>query len=364
MQFIDLKAQYSLIKEDVLREINEVLDSGQFILGDKVKLLETQLSDYVGIKHSIGVADGTKALLIALMALDIGSGDEVIVPDFTFFATASMAALLGATPVFVDVDPKTYNLDSNLIERAITNKTKAIIPVGLFGQCSDMDAINQIAQKYNLAVIEDAAQSFGATYKSRKSGSLATISCTSFFPSKPLGCYGDGGACFTANDDLADRIRQIRIHGQVGRYNHAQIGVNGRLDTIQAAVLLAKLKIFDSEVSNRHKIGERYTQLLQGANCVTPYIAPQNIHVYAQYTILVDNRDQVAAKLNQAGIPTAVHYPIPLHQQPALAKYHISGNTFPHSEKSAKQVLSLPMHPYLDNATQDHIVDVVKTALS
>jgi UDP-2-acetamido-2-deoxy-ribo-hexuluronate aminotransferase len=362
MQFIDLKRQYELVKSDVLKEMHEVLESGQYIMGNKVKQLETQLAQFVNVKHCIGVADGTKALLIALMALGVGRDDEVIVPAFTFIATASMVALLGAKPVFIDIDPQTYNLDPKLIELAITTKTKAIIPVSLYGQCADIDAINAIAVKYNLAVIEDAAQSLGASYKGRRSGGLTTIACTSFFPSKPLGCYGDGGACFTNDDELAEKMRYIRIHGQDNRYHHALLGVNGRLDTIQAAVLLAKLRIFEDEIKLREQIGARYSSLLAEANCITPQVAEGNLHIYAQYTLLIKDRDNLIDKLTAAGIPTAVHYPIPLHKQPALSHYY-NGQNLSHSEQVASQVVSLPMHPYLDEKTQEQIVATVKQYL-
>lgn len=362
MQFIDLKKQYSSIKEDVMNEIAQVLDSGQFILGHKVKELESALAKYTHSKHVVGVADGTKALLIALMALNIGHGDEVIVPAFTFVATASMATLLGATPVFVDVDPESYNMDASKLESAITKKTKAIIPVSMFGQCADMDAINTIAAKYNITVIEDAAQSFGATYKGMRSCNTSTIACTSFFPSKPLGCYGDGGACFTNDDNIAEAMRQIRIHGQDGRYHHARLGINGRLDTLQAAILLAKLRVFDKEVQARELIGARYSELLKNTNCVTPKIIVGNTHVYAQYTLLVKNREEFVNKLKDKGVPTYIHYPIPLHKQPILQKFYM-GQDLSTSERLANQVVSLPMHPYLDEKTQDEIVAVVKGSL-
>ena len=362
MDFIDLKSQYKLIKEDVLKEINEVLDSGQYVMGGKIKELETNLARYVDVKHCIGVADGTTALLIALMALEIRPGDEVIVPAFTFIATATQAALLGASPVFVDVDDKTFNLDPNKLEAAITGKTKAIIPVSLFGQCPDIDAINAIAAKHGIAVIEDAAQSFGATYKGKRSCGLTTIATTSFFPSKPLGAYGDGGACFTNDDKLADRISQIRVHGQDRRYHHAILGINGRLDTIQAAILLAKLRIFDKEVIKREKIGKRYTSLLQTSNCQTPFAVPGQSHVYAQYTIITKNRDKLINELKVEGIPSTVHYPISLHKQPALSPYY-QGQDLSVSEQLADSVLSLPMHPYLDELTQDKIVRVVNRSL-
>ena len=362
MEFIDLKAQYENIKSKVLLQIEEVLDSGQYIMGNKVKVLEDKLAKYTGSKYCIGVADGTKALLIALMALDIKPSDEIIVPAFTFVATASMVKLLGAIPVFADIDADSYNLDAKKIESLITNKTKAIITVGLFGQCSDMDAINQIADKYQLHVIEDAAQSFGATYKNKKSTNLATIGCTSFFPSKPLGCYGDGGACFTNDKSLAVKMSQIRVHGQDQRYYHAILGVNGRLDTLQAAILLTKLEIFPEEVIKRNEIGKRYTSLLSGAKCITPKVMEYNTHVYAQYSILVENRNKFVEKMNLAGIPTSIHYPIPLHKQPILSKYY-KNQDLNVSEEVASKIVSLPMHPYLDIEQQDFIVDAVIKSL-
>lgn len=363
MQFIDLKTQYNKIKDDVQKEINEVLDSGQYIMGSKVQELENTLANYVGVKHCIGVADGTTAILIALMALNIKPGDEVIVPSFTFIATASQAVLLGAKIVFVDVDKKLFNLDVNKLEAAITPRTKVIIPVSLFGQCPDLDAINEIALKHGIYVIEDAAQSFGATYKTRKSCSLTTISCTSFFPSKPLGGYGDGGACFTNDDILAKKISQIRLHGQDRRYHHVMLGINGRLDTLQAAVLLAKMRVFPEEVIARQRIGTRYNQLLKDCNNIQlPQICINNTHVFAQYTILVNDRDKVIKSLNDVGIPTSVHYPLPLHKQPILSKYNLNQD-LSISEYMATHVVSLPMHPYLDEQTQDFIVNSVKQAV-
>ena len=359
MQFIDLKQQYSLIKTDVLNEINQVLDSGQYIMGGKVAELEQVLVNYTGAKHCIGVCDGTKALLIALMALDIQAGDEVIVPAFTFIATASMVSLLGAVPVFADVDEKTYNLDPHKIEALITPKTKAIIPVSLYGQCADFNPINQIAAKHGLVVIEDGAQSFGATYHGEKSCNLTRISTTSFFPSKPLGCYGDGGAIFTNDDELAQKIRWIRVHGQDKRYHHAILGINGRLDTLQAGILLAKMRIFANEVQLRDQVAKRYDELFSGADCITPFVAAGNTSVYAQYTLVVKDRDGLIKHLNDNKIPTAVHYPIPLHKQPIFAANY-QGQDLSVSEKIAAQVISLPMHPYLDHASQDKIVAAVK----
>lgn len=359
MQFIDLKQQYQLIKEDVLSEINQVLDSGQYIMGDKVPQLEQVLTEFTGAKHCIGVCDGTKALLIAMMALGIKPGDEVIVPAFTFIATASMVSLLGAVPVFADVDEKTYNLDPNKIEALITPRTRGIIPVSLYGQCADFNAINAIAAKHNLVVIEDGAQSFGATYQGKQSCNVTTIATTSFFPSKPLGCYGDGGAVFTNDDELAQKIRWIRVHGQDKRYHHAVLGLNGRLDTLQAGVLLAKMRIFANEVKLRDQVAKRYDQLFANANCATPFIAEGNTSVYAQYTLVVNDRDGLIKHLNANDVPTAVHYPIPLHKQPIFVNnYH--GQDLSISEKIAAKVVSLPMHPYLDAATQDKIVATVK----
>ncbi|OHX13731.1 DegT/DnrJ/EryC1/StrS family aminotransferase [Chromobacterium sphagni] len=362
IQFIDLKAQYQHLKADIDARIHAVLDHGQYIMGPEVKELEQQLAAYTGAKHAIGVCDGTKALLIAMMALDIGPGDEVITTPFTFIATGEMIALLGAKPVFVDIDPISYNLDPKLLEAAITPRTRAIMPVSLYGQAADFSAINAIAEKHGIAVIEDGAQSFGAGQHGKKSGNLSTIGTTSFFPSKPLGCYGDGGACFTNDDALAKKMREIRIHGQDRRYHHPIIGINGRLDTIQAAVLLAKMPSFPDEVAARERIGARYSELLQDVARV-PVIGAGNTHVYAQYTIEVDNRDAVQAALKELGVPTAVHYPIPLHLQPAFAHLGQGEGCFPLAEAAGKRVMSLPMHPFLDEATQDAIVAAVKKAL-
>ncbi|MEN9946042.1 MAG: hypothetical protein RLZZ293_428 [Pseudomonadota bacterium] len=359
MQFIDLKQQYQLIKQDVQNEINQVLESGQYIMGDKIPQLEQILAEYTGAKHCIGVCDGTKAILMALMALGIKAGDEVIVPAFTFIATASMVALAGATPVFADIDPKTYNLDPNKLENLITSRTKAIIPVSLYGQCADLDPINALATKYNLAIIEDGAQSFGATYQGKHSGNLSTIATTSFFPSKPLGCYGDGGAVFTNDDELAQKLRWIRVHGQDKRYHHALLGINGRLDTLQAAILLAKMRIFPQEVILRQQVAKRYDQLFANSNCITPFIADNCTSVYAQYTLVVEDRNGLINHLKANNIPTAVHYPIPLHKQPIFLDNY-QGQDLSVSERIAAQVVSLPMHPYLDHATQDQIVAVVK----
>ena len=349
MEFIDLATQQLKIKDKIDLAIQNVLSHGQYILGPEVAELEEKLALYTGAKYCITCANGTDALQIALMALNIGPNDEVITPGFTYIATAETVALLGAKPIYVDVDPLTYNLDPALLEAAITPKTKAIIPVSLYGQCADFDAINAIANKYNIPVIEDAAQSFGAFYKGKKSCNLSTIACTSFFPSKPLGCYGDGGAIFTNDEELATIIRQIARHGQDRRYHHIRIGVNSRLDTLQAAILLPKLEILDEEIALRQEVARNYNSLLQEVGITIPTITEGNICVYAQYTIQVDNRSTVQSKLKEAGIPTAVHYPIPLNKQPAVADGSIQ---LPVGDRIAERVMSLPMHPYLKKEEQ------------
>lgn len=357
MQFIDLAAQQERIKDKLQANIQKVLAHGKYILGPEVHDLEEKLAEYTGAKYCITCANGTDALQIALMSLGIGPGDEVITPGFTYIATAETVALLGATPVYVDIDAKTYNLDPSLLEAAITSHTKAIIPVSLYGQCANFDTINEISEKHSLPVIEDAAQSFGATYKGKKSCNLSTIACTSFFPSKPLGCYGDGGAIFTNDEELATIIRQIARHGQDRRYHHIRIGVNSRLDTLQAAILLPKLEILDDEMRLRRQIASTYTKLLNEAGITTtPVIESHNESAWAQYTIQVDNRDQVQAKLKEQGIPTAVHYPIPLNKQPAVA----SDAKLPIGDLVAQKVMSLPMHPYLNQNKIKLIVDNIQ----
>ncbi|WP_336966173.1 DegT/DnrJ/EryC1/StrS family aminotransferase [Acinetobacter pittii] len=358
IDFIDLKAQQNRIKDKIDAGIQNVLTHGQYILGPEVTELEEKLATYVGAKYCITCANGTDALQIAQMAFGIGPGDEVITPGFTYIATAETVALLGAKPVYVDVNPKTYNLDVDKLEAAITPRTKAIIPVSLYGQCADFDAINAIAEKYGIPVIEDAAQSFGATYKGRKSCNLSTVACTSFFPSKPLGCYGDGGAIFTNDDELAKVIRQIARHGQDKRYHHIRVGVNSRLDTLQAAILLPKLEILDDEMQARQKVAEIYNQLFNQAGIhTTPYLEAYNTSAWAQYTIQVDNRAEVQEKLKAQGIPTAVHYPIPLNKQPAVADTDVMLSI---GDAIAERVMSLPMHPYLTIDAQEKIVNSLK----
>ena len=362
MEFIDLKAQQLKIRKNIDLRIAKVLDHGQYIMGPEINELEGVLSKYTGTKHCITNASGTDALLLALMAMNIGPGDEVITSPFTFFATGEMISLIGAKLVLVDIDPDTYNLDPKKIEPAITSKTKAIMPVSLYGLAADLDAINAVASKHNLPVFEDAAQSFGATYKGKKSCALSTIGCTSFFPSKPLGGYGDSGACFTNDDELAKKMKELRVHGQQTRYNHTQVGINGRMDTMQAAILLAKMEIFDEEVKLREKIGARYTQLI-GNKLKTQKVAEGYTNVYGQYTVEVDNRKHVQAKLQEMGIPTAVHYPIPMHLQPVYKNIGYKLGDFPHSERAAERVMSLPMHPYLDESSQDQVIQSLFKAI-
>ena len=361
MQFTDLKSQYAALKTSVDACIQRVLDHGQYILGPEVAELETALATFTGSKHCITVASGTEALLIALLAIDLKPGDEVITTAFTFAATAEMIVLAGGKPVFVDVQADTANIDAALIEAKLTPRTKAIMPVSLYGQVADMHEINEVATRHGLAVIEDAAQSFGAVYQGRHSCALSTFGATSFFPSKPLGCYGDGGALFTDDDRLAQAAREIRVHGQSGRYHHTRIGVGGRLDTLQAAVLLAKLERFDWELARRAEIGARYERLLVGVEKVT--VRPDRNSVYAQFTVMVDARDDVQAVLKAAGVPSAVHYPKPLNLQPAYAE-HCCPECCPVSSRLAARVLSLPMSADLSEADQDRVVEAVLRAVA
>ena len=360
--FVDLKAQYAALRDSIHARMQKVLDHGQFIMGPEVGELEQKLAAWTGSRHCITCASGTEALLIALMALDVKPGDEVITTPFTFVATAEVMVLLGAKPVFVDVEPDTCNIDASKIEAAVTPRTRAIMPVSLYGQPADMDEINAVARRRGLAVIEDAAQSFGATYKGRKSGNLSTIGCTSFFPSKPLGCYGDGGALFTHSDELATAMREIRVHGQSGRYYHTRIGLGGRMDTLQCAVVLAKLERFEWEIRERERAGRRYDALLaEVAGVKALAVRPDRTSVYAQYTVLAEQRDKLQAGLQARGVPTAIHYPTPLHRQPAYAAYG-SGAALPASEALASRVISLPMYPDLNPEMQDRIVSAVKQA--
>jgi UDP-2-acetamido-2-deoxy-ribo-hexuluronate aminotransferase len=361
MQFIDLQTQYQRYRSEIDGRMRTVLNHGQFILGPEVAELEGVLARYVGVKHCITVASGTDALEIALRALGVGAGDEVLTVPFTWVSTAEVIGLVGAKPVFVDIEPDSYNLNPGLLEQAITPRTRAIIPVSLFGQMPDYDRINAIAARHRLSVIEDGAQSFGATQRGRRSCGVTLIGSTSFFPAKPLGCYGDGGALFTDQDALAEKLRAIRTHGGLKRHEHPLLGMNGRFDTLQAAVLLAKMPHFEWEAQERARLGARYTEKLR-PSCVVPEIMPGNTHVYAQYTIRVPNRDSVAAKLRAQGIPTAVYYHKCLHEQPVFAACGCQWGDFPVSEKASREVLSLPMHPFLPEADQDQIVAAVKAA--
>jgi UDP-2-acetamido-2-deoxy-ribo-hexuluronate aminotransferase len=368
MHFIDLKAQYATLKPDIDAAIHRVLDHGQYIMGPEVKQLETVLAERVGAKHCVTVSSGTEALLIALMALDLQPGDEVITTPFTFAATAEVIALLGAKPVFVDIEPDTCNLDPSLIDAAITPKTRAIMPVSLYGQVADMAEINAIAARHQLPVIEDAAQSFGATYRGGHSGHLSTVGCTSFFPSKPLGCYGDGGALFTDDDTLAQAAREIRVHGQSARYTHTRVGLGGRMDTIQCAVVLAKLPRFDWELQRRRELGARYHQLLAPLVAQHPGFGLLTVRsdrdsVWGQYTVFVLERTKVQAALQAAGIPTAVHYPKPLHHQAAYTAF-CCPDCCPNSVAAADRVMSLPMSPDLSEADQDRVVAALASALA
>ncbi len=364
MQFTDLKSQYAALKVSIDARMQRVLDHGQYIMGPEVAEMEAQLAAFTGSQYCISVASGTEALLIAMMALGIGRGDEVITTAFTFAATAEMIALLGATPVFVDIERDTGNIDAALIEAKLTPKTRAIMPVSLYGQVADMATMNAIAAKHGLAVIEDGAQSFGAVYQGRRSCALSTFGATSFFPSKPLGCYGDGGALFTDDVALAQAAREIRVHGQKGRYHHTRVGVGGRMDTLQCAVVLAKLERFEWELAQRARIAARYESLLAGVpGMQTIRVRSDRNSVYAQYTVVVDHRDAVAAELKAQGVPTAVHYPRALNQQPAYAAY-CCPECCANSRWAAEHVLSLPMSADLSVADQDRVVAALGQAVA
>ena len=361
LPFIDLAAQYAALKTSIGERMQRVLDHGQYIMGPEVRELEAALAAFAGARHCITVSSGTEALLISLMALDLKPGDEVITTPFTFAATAEVIVLLGGKPVFVDIEADTCNIDASLIEAAITPRTRAIMPVSLYGQVADMDEINRIAERHGLPVIEDAAQSFGALYRGRRSAGLSSFGCTSFFPSKPLGCYGDGGAIFTSDDRLAQACREIRVHGQSERYTHTRVGVGGRMDTLQCAVVLAKLERFEWELQRRHELGARYHRLLADAGIPLLTVRPDRDCVWAQYTVFVEDRAAVQAGLLAQGVPTAVHYPVPLHRQPAYAG-HASPEACPNSLAAARRVLSLPMSADLGTAQQDHVVAALRAA--
>ena len=363
MDFIDLKAQYKKFEPSIRERIDRVLEHGRFIMGPEVEELETALGEYVEAKHTITVASGTDSLEIALRALDIGPGDEVLTVPFTWISTAEVILQVGAKPVFVDIDPLDFNIAVDRIESAITPRTKALLPVSLFGQMPDYDAINAIAAKHGITVIEDAAQSFGATRHGRKSCGVTTIASTSFYPAKPLGCYGEGGALFTNDDDLALKMRAIRTHGGIRRHFHDLVGMNGRFDTLQAAIMLGKWPGFADEVVARERLGARYSEKLRDV-CETPGIREGNTHVYAQYTIRVPDRDTLGEKLKGKGIPTAVYYPKCLHEQPVFSHLGYSYGDFPAAEAASREVLSLPLNPYLTEAEQDFVIKGVREALA
>lgn len=362
--FLDLKPQYKALEKPINERIQKVLNHGQFILGPEVEECEKALAAYIGTKYCLTAASGTDSLVMALLAMGVGAGDEVITTPFTFFATAEMISLVGATPVFVDIDPVTYNIDPLKIEAAITSKTKMIMPVSLYGQPADMDEINQIAKKHGIPVVEDAAQSFGADYKGKKSCGLSLVGSTSFFPAKPLGCYGDGGAVFTDDQALYTKMSQIRVHGQEKRYYHTMIGINGRLDTIQCAVILEKLKRYDWEVRKRQEIASRFNEAFTSLKVLTaPVVKKDRGSVWAQYTVLVDHRDDFAARLKEKGVPTSVHYPTPLHWQPVY-QYLKERTHCPVSEKIAAEVISLPIYPDMSDEIQMRIIKAVKEVLT
>ena len=359
IDFAKLNYQYLLYKEEIDAAIYQVLDSSKYILGPQVQELEQKLAQFTNAGHCIVCSSGTDALQLSMMALDIGPGDEVITTPFTFIATAEMIAHVGARPVFVDIDEKTYNIAPGLIEQAITDKTRAIMPVSLYGQPADMDEINAVAAKRNLPVIEDAAQSFGATYKGRLSCNLSELGCTSFFPAKPLGCYGDGGAVFVSNDNLAAKIKSLRIHGQNKRYHHKYLGIGGRMDTIQAAVLLAKFKHYPGEIKMRQEVAGIFSDLLEDL-VVTPKVRDDRTSIWAQYSIRVKNRDMLQDGLKQAGIPTAVHYPMPLHMQECFAYLGHGLGDFPVAEAVSEEIMSLPMNPFLTRQEQEYIAATLR----
>ena len=358
---VDLVAQYKTIKEEMDAAIHAVLDSGHFILGEANQELEKNLAEYLGVKHALGCASGTDALQLAMMAYGFERGDEIITVPMTFVATVEVMVLLGLKPVFVDIDPKTYNIDPNQIEAKISPRTRAIVPVHLYGQAAEMDAIMDIARRHNLKVIEDGAQAFGARYKGKKVCAIGDVGCTSFFPGKNLGAYGDGGAVFTNDDDLAEKIRMIRVHGSASKYQHVTLGINSRLDSIQAAVVNVKLRYIDGWNAKRREHAARYTELLSDLDGVVfPYTEPHNEHIFHQYTLLVEDRDGLRSFLAEKGVATGIHYPIPLHLQPAYRNLGYKEGDFPVSERIASKVISLPMYPELPREHQDYVVEQIR----
>lgn len=347
IDFANLQYQYQLYKTEIDNAIHGVLDKSNYIMGEEVTQLESSLEEFTGAKYAITCSSGTDALLLAMMTLDIKPGDEIITTPFTFIATAETIALMGAVPVFVDIDEKTYNMDPSKIEKKITNRTKAIMPVSLYGQPADMDTIQTIATNHNLKVIIDGAQSFGSTYNGKTDSNLGNISTTSFFPAKPLGCFGDGGAVFTNDEELAKKMKQLRVHGQNKRYHHKYIGMGGRMDTIQCAIVNVKLKHYKKDLDLRQEVAIKYTKALQDKDLILPHIDEKATSAFAQYSVRVKNRDEVQAKLKDQGIPTAVHYPMPLHLQECFEYLGYKEGDFPISEIVSNEIMSLPMNPYV-----------------
>ena len=368
--FIDLKTQFKRLEKDINQQIQNVLEHGQYIMGPEIAELEKQLAEFCGAKHAITCSSGTDALSLGLMAYDVGPGDAVFTSPFTFFATAEVIALVGATPVFVDIDPRTFNMDPVKLDEAVSKvkaegklKARGVMPVNLFGLCPDFDAINSIAKSNDLFVLEDTAQGFGGTYRGKTSGSLGDISATSFFPAKPLGCYGDGGAVFTSNDELAEKIKSIRVHGKgTDKYDNIRIGLNARMDTMQAGIMLPKLKVFAEEIERRQAVAQHYTESLKGV-VETPYIPEGYTSVWAQYSILTDSRDKIQAALKSEGIPSVVYYPVPCHLAGAFKHLGYTKGDFPISENISTKIMSLPMHPYLDTEQIQKITSVIQQAL-
>jgi UDP-2-acetamido-2-deoxy-ribo-hexuluronate aminotransferase len=356
IDFANLQHQYQLYKTEIDEAIHAVLDKSNYIMGDEVRTLEENLQNFTGAKYAISCSSGTDALLLAMMALDIQPGDEIITTPFTFIATAETIAFLGATPVFVDIDERTYNIDASKIEEKITDKTKVIMPVSLYGQPADMESIQTIADQHNLKVIIDGAQSFGSTFNGKTDSNLGDISTTSFFPAKPLGCFGDGGAVFTNDEALATKMKQLRVHGQSKRYHHKYIGMGGRMDTIQCAIVNVKLKHYKKDLKLRQEVAEKYTNLLKDKDLILPFVDSNATSAWAQYSVRVENRETLQATLKEQGIPTAVHYPMPLHLQECFAYLAYKVGDFPIAEMVSKEIMSLPMNPYLTEEEIKYIV--------
>lgn len=359
IQFLDLKAQYETIKEEIKEVLTETIESGQYIMGPNVKAFEKEIASYLGVKHAIAVANGTDALVLALDALGIGPGDEVITSPYTFFASAECISRVGAKPVFADIDPNTFNINNEDIERKITKRTKAIIPVHIFGQAADMDKIIALAEEYGLHVIEDACQAIGAELNGRKAGTIGKVACFSFFPTKNLGCYGDGGLMVTNDDELADKIRLLRVHGSSKKYFHEVIGYNSRLDEVQAAVLRVKLKYIDAWNESRRQKAKLYSELLKDAPVQTPAMKDEKSHVYHLYTILAPNREELRKYLEQKAIPTGVYYPLPLHLQEVYKNLGYSKGDLPVAEETCEKNLSLPLYPELPEEHIKYVADAV-----